>query len=123
MYCNTIQFPVPYCGPHSKLHGVRGLSKHYHFLFDQKLGNGVCAIRCIPCACIPFTSMLYKPWMYGIPTYEQERYKPATTTSHSKRLISFLKDKHVLTTSLSTIWENTDGCDEQYICASALYLI
>ena len=24
---------------------------------------------------------------------------------------------------LSTIWENTDGCAEQYICASALYLM
>ena len=24
---------------------------------------------------------------------------------------------------MSTIWENTDGCDEQYICASAIYLM
>ena len=24
---------------------------------------------------------------------------------------------------LSTIWENTDGCVEQYICDSALYLM
>ena len=23
----------------------------------------------------------------------------------------------------STIWENTDRCEEQYICASALYLM
>ena len=29
----------------------------------------------------------------------------------------------MLTTSLSTIWENTDGCVEQYRCASALYLM
>ena len=28
-----------------------------------------------------------------------------------------------MTTSLSTIWENTDGCAEQYICASAVYLM
>ena len=28
----------------------------------------------------------------------------------------------MLKTSLSTIWENTDGCAEQYRCASALYL-
>ena len=47
----------------------------------------------------------------------------ATTTAYSKRLISFLKDKKLLTTSLSTIWENTDGCDEKYRCASALYLM
>ena len=28
-----------------------------------------------------------------------------------------------MTSTLSTIWENTDGCAEQYICASALYLM
>ena len=28
-----------------------------------------------------------------------------------------------MTTSLSEIWENTDGCSEQYICASVLYLM
>ena len=34
-----------------------------------------------------------------------------------------LKNQKVLTTSLSKIWENTDGCAEQYRCASALYLM
>ena len=47
----------------------------------------------------------------------------STTAAHSKRLISLLKNKQVLTTSLSTTWENTDGCAEQYRCASALYLM
>ena len=47
----------------------------------------------------------------------------AITTAHSNRLISFLKEKTVLTTSLSTIWENTDGCAEQYRCAFALHLM
>ena len=28
-----------------------------------------------------------------------------------------------MTSTLSTIWENTDGCSEKYICASALYLM
>ena len=49
-----------------------------------------------------------------------------TNTAHSKRLISFLKflkNKQLLTSSLSTIWENIDGCDEQYRCSSALYLM
>ena len=46
-----------------------------------------------------------------------------TTTSHSKRLISLFKDKKLLKTSLSTLWENTDGCVEQCRCASALYLM
>ena len=36
----------------------------------------------------------------------------ATTTVHSKQLMSLLNNKQVLTTSLSTIWENTDGCSE-----------
>ena len=47
----------------------------------------------------------------------------ATTTAHIKLLISLPNNKRVLTTSLSTIWENTDGCAEQYRCASALYLM
>ena len=29
----------------------------------------------------------------------------------------------MLTSELSTIWENTDGCEDQYRCASALYLM
>ena len=29
----------------------------------------------------------------------------------------------MLTTSLSTIWENTNGCSKQYRCASVLYLM
>ena len=37
----------------------------------------------------------------------------ATTTAHRKRLISLIKNKQVLKTSLSTIWENTDDCAEQ----------
>ena len=56
MYCNTNEFPVlPFCGPHSKPHGSRGLSKNYHLHFDPKIGMGVCAIRRIPCACIACT--------------------------------------------------------------------
>ena len=45
----------------------------------------------------------------------------ATTTAHSKLLIEMLKK--VMTSTISTIWENADGCAEQYICASALYLM
>ena len=48
----------------------------------------------------------------------------ATTTAYSKCLISLLKDKTLLTTSLSTIQENTDSCAEQYNRRiSALYLM
>ena len=77
MYCNTNQFPaLPFCAPHSKPHGARELSKHYHLRFDPKLGMGVCAIIRIPCACVSCTSMMDTPWISGISSNKQERYKP-----------------------------------------------
>ena len=83
IYCNKNQFPaLPFCGPHSKPHGARGMSKHYHLCFDTKLGNGFCAIRLITCACVAFTSMLDKPWIYGIPSDKKERYKPVTKCTY-----------------------------------------
>ena len=45
----------------------------------------------------------------------------ATTNSHSNRFIELLKKK--LMSALITIWENTDGCAEQYICATSLCLM
>ena len=54
---------------------------------------------------------------------EDSKQDAATTTAHSKQLISFLNNKTILTTPLSTIWENTDYCAEQNRCASALYLL
>ena len=44
---------------------------------------------------------------------DDSKQDAATTTAHRKLFISLLKNKQVLTTSLSTIWENTDGCAEQ----------
>ena len=67
MYCNTNQFPAsPFCGPHSKPHVARGMSKHYHLRFDSKPAMGECTIIRISCACVACTSMLEKSWMYGI---------------------------------------------------------
>ena len=72
MYCNTNQFTeLPFCSPHYKPHGARVLGKHYHLRFDPKLGNGVCEILRIPCACVACTSMLDKPWTSSIPSDEQ----------------------------------------------------
>ena len=83
IYCNTNQFPsLPFCGPYYKPHGARGLSKHYHLRFDPKLGNGICEILRIPCACVACKSMLYKPWISSIPPDEQERYKHATKCTY-----------------------------------------
>ena len=83
IYCNTNQFPpLPFCGPHSKPYGTRGLGKHYHFRFDPQLGMGVCEIRRIPCACVVCTSMLEKSWISGISSYKQDRYKPVTKCTY-----------------------------------------
>ena len=83
IYCNTNQFPkLSFCGPYSKPHGKRGFSKHYHLRFDPKLGNGACAICRIPCAFVACASILYKPLMSGIPSYEHERYKSVTKCNY-----------------------------------------
>ena len=67
IYCNTNKFPeLPFYVPYSKPHGARGIGKHYHLHFYPKLGMGKCAIRRIPCACVPCTSMLDKPRISGI---------------------------------------------------------
>ena len=73
IYCNTNQFPaLPFCGPHYKPHGARGLGKHYHLRFDPKLAMVECAICCIPCACVACTSMLDKPWISGIELFQTQ---------------------------------------------------
>ena len=68
MHYNTKQFPaLTFCGPHSKPHGSWGLSKNYNLRFYPELGNGVCEIHHIPCACVACTIMLEKPWISVIP--------------------------------------------------------
>ena len=47
----------------------------------------------------------------------------ATTTAHRKSFIKLLKEQNKMTSTLSTILENTDGCADKYRCASALYLM
>ena len=96
VYCNKNQFPEwPLCGPHYKPHGARGLSENYNLRFDPKLGNSVCAIFRIICACVACTSMMDKPWIYGIPSYKQERYKHVTKCNYWPVLGSF-KDCNII---------------------------
>ena len=83
IYCNTNQFPeLPFCGPHSKPHGKRGLSKHYNLRFDPKIGMGVCVILCIPCACVACISMIEKHWIYGITSDKYEHCDPVTKCTY-----------------------------------------
>ena len=44
---------------------------------------------------------------------DDSKQDAAIITAHIKRLILLPKEKDVLTTSLSTIWGNTDGFDEK----------
>ena len=54
---------------------------------------------------------------------DNRKQDASTTTSHRKCLIELLKGENILTSALSIIWENTDGCVEQYTCASVLYIM
>ena len=79
MYFDTNQFPeLPFCGPHPKLHGARGLSKHYHVRFDPELGHGICEILRTPYDCAVCTSMLDQPWIYGTTSKKEAHHQPVT---------------------------------------------
>ena len=55
--------------------------------------------------------------------YDDRKQYSATTTAHRKRLIVMLKENKALTASLITIRGKTDGFNEKYIWASAIYLM
>ena len=95
-----------FCGPYSKYHDARGLSKNYHFSFYPKLGNGVCAIIRIPCACVACTSMLDEPWISCIQSKIQERYKPATNSTYWPILGPFNNWKIILLSQKSTPFDS-----------------
>ena len=65
------------------------MSNNYHLRFYPKIGNGVFTIRLISCDCVACTSMLDKTWISGIPSYEQESYKPVTNCTYWPFLGSF----------------------------------
>ena len=103
MYCDTNQSPVlPFGGPHPKPHGERGLSKHYHLHFCPKLGHGICATIHISCDCAECTSMLDKPWIYGITSKEQSLYQPVTNCTYRPVLGSYKNLNIIEVTQKST---------------------
>ena len=87
-----------FCGPHTKPHGVKGLSKNYNMIFDPQLGHSIFAIRLIPCVCVEFTSTLEKPGIPGFPPQQQPRYQPVTYCTYWPVLGSF-KNWNVITLS------------------------
>ena len=83
IYCDNNQFPtLPFCGSYPNPRVARGLGKNHHLRFYPNLGNGIFAICRIPCACVAFTSILDKPWIYGIQLKKQARYQPVTNCTY-----------------------------------------
>ena len=54
---------------------------------------------------------------------DDSKQDSATTTAHIKLDIKLFNKFNILSNTLSTILENTDGCAEHYICATALCLM
>ena len=46
-----------------------------------------------------------------------------TTDSHIKQIIDIFKISRCLGSGHSNIWDNTEGCAENYRCSTALYLL
>ena len=55
--------------------------------------------------------------------YDDSKQDSATNIAHRKCIIEFLKQCKILSATLITLWENTYGCVEKYICATLLYLM
>ena len=54
---------------------------------------------------------------------DERKQDDATTAEHSKHIIELLQKITVFFSNMITIWENNDGCAEQYRCATELYLL
>ena len=54
---------------------------------------------------------------------DDSKQDSTTTATHSKHLLQLLQHQNILHTIISTIWDTTDGCADQYICATVLYLL
>ena len=87
-----------FCGPHTKPHGVIGLSNHCHKRFDPKLEPGIWEIRCIPYVCPGFISMLETPWIHGLKPQQQPLYQPVIYCTYWPVLGSF-KNWNIITFS------------------------
>ena len=55
--------------------------------------------------------------------YDGSKQDAAPTYEHSKHIIELLQNRKVLFSEIIIIWENTDGCAEQYLCATVIYLL
>ena len=102
----TIFHHFHFCGPHTKPHGVRELSKHYYIQFDNKIGHNTLEISRIPYACSEYTFMIDKPWIRGLTSQQQPCYQPVIYLNHWPVLGSFNK-WNIITFSQKTTTSET----------------
>ena len=92
------------CGP-QKGNAGKALS----FFLNPKLGMGACVIRRIPCACVACTSMPDKPWISGISSEKQKRYKLVTKCTYWPVSGAFKNWNIIELSSKSTSSDTFDG--------------
>ena len=85
------------------------MGNHYHLRFYPKLAMGECVIHRIPCACVACKSILDKPWIYGIPSDEKDRYKPVTKCTYWP-LLGYFNNWNII--QLSSNSTSSDALDE-----------
>ena len=84
------------------------MGNHYHLRFDPKLGHGIYAIRCIPCACVVCTAMIDKPCIYGILSKREARYQTVINCTYWTFMVSYKNWYIINLTSKSTPFETFD---------------
>ena len=90
IFCDTTMFPLwLFCGPNTKLHGVRVLMKHYHMILDTKLGQVTYETYIISCVCYVCKYMLYRTWDLSISPPNQPWYQPVQVYTYWPVLVSF----------------------------------
>ena len=91
MTWNNSLFPkLPESGNSAPIRGKCGVMTHYHYRLDPKLGEGVCAIHCIPCACAACVQQLQLPWDPKLShASKQPRYQSAQECVYQSILGSF----------------------------------
>ena len=91
------------------------MGKHYQLRFDPKLGQGICAICRIPCACVVCTSMPDKPWISGIQSTKQARYQPVINCTYWPVLGSYNNWNTIDRTKKSIPFEEFDEIHQVFL--------
>ena len=99
MFCNTIFFPsLTFCGLHTKKHGVKGSSKHYHMRFNTKIGHVICEICRTTCACDECKYILDKSWINILKPKQQPRYQPVTDYNY-RTVLGYPNNQNIISLS------------------------